>query len=138
MKNHFIVFKSNPDNIRLVKLWLDEITIKHSLNETIYPNMLITLTEAVNNAIIHGNKCDISKDIKLWCDVKEKKIKFIVRDEGDGFDWNTIPDPRTCERIQTENGRGVLIMQSLAHKVKYRKQGANVEITFKIKKSTAK
>ena len=73
MKNHCIVFKSNPDNIRLVKLWLDEIAIKHSINETIYPNILITLTEAVNNAIIHGNKCDISKDIKLWCDVKKKK-----------------------------------------------------------------
>ncbi|MGE5355687.1 MAG: ATP-binding protein [Deltaproteobacteria bacterium] len=134
MKTHYIVFKSDPNNIRLVKLWLDEIAILHCLTETIYPNILITLTEAVNNAIIHGNKCDINKDIKLWCDVKENKIKFIVRDEGDGFDWNNIPDPRTCERVNLENGRGVLIMQSLAHKVKYRKQGANVEITFKIHK----
>ena len=50
---------------------------------------------------------DVYKRQKLWCDIKTKKIKFIVRDEGDGFDWNTIPDPRTCERVQMENGRGV-------------------------------
>ena len=132
MKTHYIVFKSNPENIRLVKHWLDDIAIEHSIHESVYPNILITLTEAVNNAIIHGNKCDTSKEIKLWCDIKSKKITFIVRDEGEGFDWNTIPDPRECERIQMENGRGVLIMQSLAHRVKFRKQGANVEITFKI------
>lgn len=132
MKTHYIVFKSNPDNIRLVKHWLDDIAIRHGIHESVYANILITLTEAVNNAIIHGNKCDTSKDIKLWCDIKSKKIKFMVRDEGAGFDWNNVPDPRVCERLEMENGRGVLIMQSLAHKVKFGKQGANVEITFKI------
>ncbi len=136
MKSNFLVFKSDPENIRLVKRWLDDIALQHGLNETIYPNILITLTEAVNNAIIHGNKCDQSKDISMWCDIRSERIKFIVRDEGDGFDWNNIPDPRTCERIQMENGRGVLIMQSLAHKVRYKKQGANVEITFKTKKQS--
>jgi serine/threonine-protein kinase RsbW len=136
MKSNFLVFKSDPENIHLVKRWLDDIALKHGFNETIYPNILVTLTEAVNNAIIHGNKCDLSKDISMWCDIKSEKIIFVVRDEGEGFDWNNIPDPRTCERIQIENGRGVLIMQSLAHKVKYKKQGANVEITFKIKKQT--
>lgn len=131
MDNLHIVFKSNPENIRLVKLWLDDIAMKHTIDESVYAKILVTLTEAVNNAIFHGNKCDTTKDIRIWCDVKVKRIKFVVRDEGEGFNWNDIPDPRTCERVHLENGRGVLIMQSLAHKVKYKKKGADVEIIFR-------
>jgi serine/threonine-protein kinase RsbW len=131
MDNHFIEFKSNPNNIRLVKLWLDDIAMEHSVAGSVYAKILVTLTEAVNNAIFHGNKCDTSKDIKIWCEIKSKRIRFIVRDEGEGFNWNDIPDPRTCERVHLENGRGVLIMQSLAHKVKYKKKGSDVEIIFR-------
>ncbi|MEZ4907990.1 MAG: ATP-binding protein [Saprospiraceae bacterium] len=136
MKTNYLVFKSDPENIHLVKKWLDDLTEKLNIGQEIYPNILISLTEAVNNAIQHGNKCDCTKSIQLYCFKKHDRLKFKVIDEGEGFDCNKIPDPRTKDKIECENGRGVLIMKSLAHKVKYNNQGTNVVITFKISSNT--
>ena len=133
MKIHRLEIKSNPDCIKSVKKWIDEIAIKYQVCEDLYPDILISLTEAVNNAIYHGNKGDSNKMIYLVCKVKEKKLKFEVRDEGKGFDPDNIPDPTSLERIEQENGRGVLIMKTLASKVEFKKHGSRVEMTFKYK-----
>ena len=127
-----IVFRSDPQNIDLVKKWLDMLAEKYNIDDKLYPSILISLTEAVNNAILHGNKCDTNKKIKLFCIQKAHSLKFKVIDEGEGFDEKNIPDPTEIDRVGCENGRGVHIMKSLAHKVKYHNQGSNVVITFKM------
>ena len=133
MKLHRLVFNSDPNSIRLVKQWFDQIAIKYSVCESLYPDILISLTEAVNNAIQHGNKGDVNKNICLICKVKPHELKFEVCDEGRGFNPRKIPDPTSIEKIEQENGRGVLIMRSLAHKVKFKKKGTTVEMTFNFK-----
>ncbi len=133
MKIHKLVFKSEPDGIRLVKDWLDKLSVIYNICDELYPDILISLTEAVNNAIHHGNKCDASKRIMLFCVVKKKKLKFKVMDEGKGFNEKKLPDPLSNERIALENGRGVLIMKELAHEIRFKKHGSMVEMTFKLK-----
>lgn len=130
---HKLVFNSDPNSIQLVKEWVDNLVIKYDVCEELYPDILISLTEAVNNAIHHGNKCDKSKRILLICTVKNSKMKFKVQDEGDGFNDKLLPDPCSKERVGLENGRGVMIMKELAHKIKFKKHGALVEMTFKFK-----
>jgi len=133
MKVHRLVFNSHPESIRLVKKWVDDIAAKYNVCEELYPNILISLTEAVNNAIYHGNKGDKSKRILLICNVKKSKLKFEVHDEGDGFNEMEIPDPLSAERIDKENGRGVMIMKELAHEVRFKKKGSLVQMIFKFK-----
>ena len=136
MKIHKLKFESDPDKIKLVKQWIDKIAIEYQICEALYPDILISLTEAVNNAIHHGNKGDRSKKISVVCKVKENKLKFEVRDEGQGFDPEVIPDPTSMERIDRESGRGVMIMKTLATKVEFKKRGSKVEMTFKFKSSS--
>jgi len=133
MKTHKLIFNSEPDSIKLVKDWLDKLAIEYNVCEELYPNILISLTEAVNNAIHHGNKCDANKRILLVCSVKKKKIKFKVMDEGEGFNEKNIPNPLSNERLTLENGRGVMIMKELAHEIRFKKHGSMVEMTFKFK-----
>ncbi len=133
MKIHRLELKSIPENIKLVKKWVDEIAIEYQVCETLYPDILISLTEAVNNAIHHGNQGDKQKKIYLVCKVKNNKLKFQVSDEGKGFDPEDIPDPTSLGRIERESGRGVMIMKTLATKVEFKKKGSKVEMTFKFK-----
>jgi len=133
MDVHRLKLKSNPGCLKTVKQWLDEIAIKYGVCESLYPDILISLTEAVNNAIYHGNRGDEQKRIVVVCKVKKNKLKFEVHDQGEGFNPDEVPDPRTGDRVETENGRGVLIMKSLAHKVRFKRKGTLVEMTFKYK-----
>ncbi len=88
-------------------------------DDKVYHNILVTLTEAVNNALIHGNKLSLQKkvNISLYCD--DKLLECVIEDEGEGFDLNKIPDPRSPENLLKDNGRGVFIINSLAKKVDY-------------------
>ncbi len=78
-----------------------------------YYNILIAVTEAVNNAIIHGNKFNSDKKVTLSLIVAENNITVEVLDEGDGFDPAKIADPRDSENLLKENGRGVFLIKEL-------------------------
>lgn len=130
---HRLVFKSEPKSIQLVKGWVDDLVIRYNVCDELYPDILISLTEAVNNAIHHGNKCDSNKIILIVCTVKKSEIKFKVQDEGDGFNDKDLPDPLSDGRIRLENGRGVLIMKELTHEIEFKRDGALVELTFRFK-----
>ncbi len=103
-----------------------------NIDENLYPNILISLTEAVNNAMIHGNKLDERKAVLVTCKEKKRHIQFIISDEGNGFDPFKVPDPTSAERIATEGGRGVFLMRSLTDEIHFVDQGRTVKLTWKI------
>lgn len=106
------------------------ISTKYSIAPDKYPDILISLTEAVNNAIIHGNKHDMSKEVEIeWCKTK-KGISITVRDQGHGFNPQAVPDPTHEERLHCCGGRGVFLMKQLADDVHYLNNGNTVEIHF--------
>lgn len=129
-----INFSSVPENIALAERMVDEICASYEINEDHYGNILISLTEAVNNAIQHGNKNDPGKNVEIVFDVETnlKSFSFTVRDEGDGFDYNTIPDPTAPENLEKISGRGVFLMKNLADNVGFYQDGREVELCFKI------
>lgn len=122
---------SNPNNISEVEGYLQELMRELDINNNRYPDILISLTEAVNNAIIHGNKKDERKTVRIACKSNENGVAFRVSDEGCGFDHNAIPDPTSPEKIECCGGRGVLIMNALADELCYRDNGRTVEMYFK-------
>jgi serine/threonine-protein kinase RsbW len=119
---------------------LDAILIKlkqeFNITERHYNDIWVVLNEAVSNAIIHGNRFSNDKMVRISYDLKEKHyLSFIIKDEGNGFDPDKIPDPTSPERLNHPNGRGVYIMKRLADKVIYTNNGTEVEVRFDLYKN---
>ena len=79
-----------------------------------YHDLLVAVTEAVINGIIHGNTCDASKLVHIDVQVTPHDVIVVVRDSGVGFDVAAVPDPRSPERLLQEGGRGVFLIRQLS------------------------
>ena len=127
-----IRIKSNPRNISMIEGFMKSIMLRYNLSSDQYANMLISTTEAVNNAIIHGNKNDENKFVKLDLIKQKNRLCIKVSDEGTGFDLDSLQDPTCIDKISCEGGRGVFIMQQLADYICYHNDGRTVEMHFNL------
>jgi serine/threonine-protein kinase RsbW len=125
-----IQIPSLPENIRIVESFIDNAKDQYQLNDDIYGNIMIAVTESVNNAIVHGNQSDSKKNVHLQLALEESQIKFIVEDEGTGFDYNNLPDPTLPENISKPGGRGIFLMKNLCDEVSFKKDGRVAELSF--------
>jgi serine/threonine-protein kinase RsbW len=123
-------FDSQIENINIVERMVDDICDEFRVGEENYGNILISLTEAVNNAISHGNRRDPSKKVHFTFIPSPTELTFIIEDEGPGFDYDNLPDPTAPENIEMPNGRGVFLMRHLADEVIFDETGSKVEIKF--------
>ena len=121
---------SLPENIRIVESFIDNVKDKYSLNDDLYGNVMIAVTESVTNAIAHGNKGDKGKNVSLTMILEESSIKFTVTDQGEGFDFNDLPDPTSPENIEKLGGRGIFLMKHLCDEVNFTQEGKSVEMIF--------
>jgi len=128
-----INFSSVPENIALAERMVDEICATYEINEDHYGNILISLTEAVNNAIQHGNRNDPDKKVEIVfrASTDSESFSFTVKDEGNGFNYNTLADPTEPENLEKISGRGVFLMKNLADKVGFLRDGSEIELNFK-------
>lgn len=127
-----INFSSKIENLSLVEKFIDNVCEEKKVGEDFYGNILIALTEAVNNAIFHGNHSDPDKKVTVTCNQGNNKLAFFVEDQGRGFDPSALPDPTDPDNIEKPNGRGVFLMRNLADSVSYHDNGRKVEIVFNI------
>lgn len=127
---HSIEIGSNLKYLTEVELLIDTVCEDLKLNEDHYGNILIAVTEAVNNAIIHGNGNNEDKKVKVDVETGEDRVVFIVVDEGSGFDFNNLPDPTAPENIEKPDGRGIFLMKNLSDEVDFDLNGSKVSITF--------
>lgn len=129
-----IKFPSKPENIAIVEKFVDDLRTDLNIGDDVYGNVLISLTEAANNAILHGNKADEKKQVEIsyTLDERGKNLSFIIKDQGPGFDYNNLPDPTAPENLERTHGRGVFLMMQLADMVVFSDNGATIEMTFKI------
>ena len=123
---------SKIDNLRVVEKLIDEISSECNLSSEIYGNILIATLEATNNAIMHGNKLDDGKLVNINCRFQDDELKISVKDQGNGFDYQNIPDPTAPENIENINGRGVFLMEKLSDSISFFENGSKVELTFKV------
>ena len=123
---------SDSKSISKVETFVTRIVQRYRLNDDQHGNILISLTEAVNNAIIHGNCEDRSKKVSINLKETKGKIAIQVSDEGCGFDYRKVPDPTKEENRCKCGGRGVFLMQHLSDTIAFRNGGRTVEMQFKI------
>jgi len=110
---------------------IDEITSMYKINHDYYGNIMVSVMEAVNNAIVHGNKLNPNKSVDIEIFVEDDLLEVTVKDEGRGFNPKGIPDPTSPENIENVDGRGVFIMSKLADAIEYNEKGNIVKLTFK-------
>lgn len=123
---------SQPENINLVEKLIEEIRDAYRINEDAYGNMLVAVTEAVTNAILHGNKANPQKKVNIRYECKDEQISFMISDEGNGFDHYNLPDPTAPENIEKVSGRGIFLMKHLADQTIFSNDGKTVELYFKV------
>ena len=128
----FVKIPSIKENVSVVESFIENVGEKIRIKETIYGNVLVSVTEAVNNAIVHGNKEDKNKKVRLALKQNKKSVRFIVEDEGMGFDHNTLPDPTNPKNIEKVKGRGIFLIKSLSDKTTFKQGGRVVEMLFKL------
>lgn len=127
-----LTLASDPNNINQVERLVEQITSRFKLDQEKHDNLLISLTEAVTNAIIHGNKQDRSKFVSIDLDSRSDGLSIRVSDQGGGFNVNSLPDPTCPERICECGGRGVFLMNQLCDKLRYINGGSTVEMQFRL------
>ena len=132
MDNIKIEIPSLSDNIRIIESFIDNAKEKFKLNDDIYGNIMVAVTESVNNAIRHGNKSNKDKNVTISLSLNDKLLKFRIQDEGDGFDYQNLPDPTAPENISKPGGRGIFLMRHLSDEVKFVDDGRIVELSFYI------
>jgi serine/threonine-protein kinase RsbW len=121
---------SLPDNIRLVESFIDHARDEFAFDDSVYGNIMVAVTETVNNAIVHGNKQDGSKMVELDMEVTQGNVRFTIRDQGEGFDHNSLPDPTAPENLLELGGRGIFIIRNLADEVEFVDHGREVQLVF--------
>ena len=117
-------------NIRVVESFIDNAQDKFNFNDDIYGNIMIAVTESVNNAIQHGNLNNKDKNVHLTLDINDSNICFTIKDEGKGFNYQNIPDPLAPENIENIGGRGIFLIKQLADEVKFSEKGEVIQMIF--------
>lgn len=125
-----IQIPSISENIRIIESFIDNAKEKFNLDDDIYGNIMIAVTESVNNAIIHGNKSDRNKNVTISLSLNDNVIKFMVEDQGMGFDYHNLPDPTSPENLDKPSGRGIFLMKHLSDEVSFLNNGRIVELSF--------
>ncbi|KPQ17526.1 ATP-binding protein [Algoriphagus sp. NF] len=118
------------DNIKIIESFIDNAREKFDINDDIYGNIMISVTECISNAILHGNQSDKEKLVHLELMAEDDKLSFVIEDEGNGFEIDNLPDPTAPENIEKPGGRGIFLIKHLSDEVKFENQGKKTILSF--------
>jgi serine/threonine-protein kinase RsbW len=136
IQNHMhLSLKSSRDEITKVDDLINQIVEQFNLSDDLHGTMAISVTEMVNNGIIHGNKLDIDKIVTLDIDINEEKIIFKIQDQGSGFKVEDIPDPLKEENLMKSSGRGVHIVNQMVQLVTFIKNEIGMLVTLEFSRN---
>ncbi len=87
--------------------------LRHAgLDDESVERMGLAIREAVANGVLHGNKADPDKRVAVSFHLNQREISIEVRDEGEGFDLDSLPDPLSPDNLYKPRGRGILLMRT--------------------------
>lgn len=124
---------SSFEKIERVETYVKKLQEEVGFHNDEFARIMLALSEAVTNAIVHGNKEDASKSVTVRSHMTEEALLEIsVEDEGEGFDPEEIPDPLKEENLLNEGGRGVYLIEQYSDEMEFSKNGSRVTMRFEI------
>ncbi len=110
---------SDPELLPELEEFIVNVAEESNLNKEKFNSLTLSFSEAASNSLLHGNKLDKSKKVKITVRVDDKQMTIIIKDEGKGFDISSVPDPTKPENILKDSGRGIHIMKSFLDTLRY-------------------
>ncbi len=108
----------------------EKIAKECSLNEEETDNFMLLLSEAVSNAIDHGNEGIPEKKVFINVTIDPDKISSSVQDEGSGFNPQATKDPLSENNLLDTGGRGLFLLNEIADSVTYSENGTKLSFTM--------
>jgi len=130
MKSIKISIPSLVENIQIIESFIDNAKEEFEINDDMYGNIMISVTECISNAIVHGNQSDSNKLVHLELQMEPGLLRCSIEDEGNGFDFNQLPDPTDPENLEKTGGRGIFLMKHLSDEVKFEDGGRKTVLSF--------
>jgi serine/threonine-protein kinase RsbW len=133
-EKYSIEIESDPDKIIIVEEFVNYFAKDLKIEDDKIPGLILAVTEATTNAIIHGNKKDINKLVTITARLDDGFLIVIVKDQGRGFNPGEIPDPTSPENLLKDSGRGIYLMRVYMDDIKYNltSEGTETILTMKI------
>jgi serine/threonine-protein kinase RsbW len=130
-----VIIGSALDNLDLIQSLTDSITdfMKFDADSAHWIGM--SVRESVTNAIQHGNKLDSSKKVDICFEVAPDRLSISVKDQGDGFQADKIPNPLDSDNLLKPSGRGIFYIRTFMDEVEFRslsQGGTEVHMVKKI------
>lgn len=122
--------KSTYKDSEKIPDFVENIQKKSQLEEDSTGNLMLLLSEAVTNAIVHGNKLDKTKKVEIEVQVNSEKIISTVKDQGAGFDPSETQNPLTEENLLKEGGRGIFLINEISDSVDYLDDGTTIRFSL--------
>lgn len=125
-----LVISSQLTNIKEVRIFLEKVYHEFSLSNNSFNHIFLGISEAVCNAVLHGNKLDTEKKVFIKLNLLGNQLHVEVEDEGDGFCDTLLFDPTLPENIKCENGRGIYIIRQIADELVFKEDGRKLYMLF--------
>lgn len=122
--------KSDTSELKKVEYFLEDIFTRYNLSKKHFNKLYLCVSEAVINAVKHGNKNDLSKTVTVKISCLANDLSVWIEDEGEGFDSSELKNPTVKENIRKESGRGIFIIKTITENIEFNEKGNCIQ--FKI------
>lgn len=127
-------FSMESDSLKFeqVEEFVEKVLEKYNVSKKLHIKIMICVKEAVTNSIIHGNKFDAQKIVRIKILRCHNELFIKIRDEGKGFDFHNLPDPTLKENLKNETGRGLFLMKNLSDEIEFTEDGKVVQLKINL------
>ncbi len=122
--------QSTYEELDKLEGFLNSLQSDLNFDDEFYAKLMLTVSEAATNGVVHGNELDPVKKVTLKARCENQELVISIQDEGKGFDPEDIPDPLAEENLLNTSGRGVFLMEEYAKSVEYQNDGRRLILSF--------
>lgn len=115
-----------------VEEFVERVLDEYNVSGKLYNRIMVCVKEAVTNSVVHGNKFDAHKQVRIKVTRCHNDLYIKIKDEGEGFDYHNLPDPTVQENIMNETGRGLFIMKHMSDAIEFKDNGKIVQLKINL------
>lgn len=125
-----LTLRTDFDELEQLDPLVTQLCETAGFDEELSAGFQLCASEAVTNAMLHGNKMDPDKQVFISAEVDSGHVTFSVEDQGSGFNPEDVPNPLAEENLLKTSGRGLFLMRTYCTDVRFAKNGSRISLTF--------